>query len=238
MVNKLKRVDMITQFSSGTAAEWNNVLVPVPDRVIVIAVDTGDVKMGDGIRLYVNLPLLFNLKSIVSLRADLDTAELNIQDILNALERINDILGELAQANHTHTFSQIVEFASNGVTYDDISLLTRAQVIRAGQGHVIRQLGIISGNTLTPNLSLGNYQKATLETGSLTINRPTAPNGTTAGEYVLFLTGNHPSTLINLGLKVNYTGGDGLIVLRDQQYKYTFSLYDDMCALFTQLITR
>lgn len=63
----LRLIDSIVQFSNGTQAVWNTITVPIPLGLVVYAVDTTVVKMGDGITLYQNLPILFTLNSIVAI---------------------------------------------------------------------------------------------------------------------------------------------------------------------------
>lgn len=65
--SNLQIINAITQFVGGTQAVWNSVTVPVPQGLVVYATDTTVVKIGDGITLYANLPVLFTLSSITSL---------------------------------------------------------------------------------------------------------------------------------------------------------------------------
>lgn len=240
----LKRVEAITQFVGGTAAEWNNVLVPVPDRVLVIAIDTGEVKMGDGVRLYVNLPVLFNIQQIITMRTELTAVQavigtdpsVNLPDIQAALDQLVAQVENLADADHTHPLNRIQEFQQLNVTIDDFMFLNRVSVATAGQAHVLRSLGTLTGSVFAPTLADGNYQRGTLGVSAVTLNRPILPMNATAGTLTLYLTNNQPSTVVTLGTDMQYAGGDGLIILQGQTYKYKIEIHDTTASVTTTLM--
>ncbi len=70
MSSSLVVIDAITQFLNSTQASWNSILIPIPQGLVVYAVDTTVVKMGDGVTLYAQLPVLFTLSQIIALTAE------------------------------------------------------------------------------------------------------------------------------------------------------------------------
>jgi len=64
-------VDAITQFVGGTQAVWNNVTIPIPAGLVIYATDTTVVKLGDGVTLYVNLPVILTLNTLSSMQQQL-----------------------------------------------------------------------------------------------------------------------------------------------------------------------
>ena len=78
-------IDQIVQFTGATTSDWADVLVPVPDKMIVIT-DDGSVKRGNGTTLWVDLPILFNVDTIINYGTQL--------------------VGK-ANANHVHTMDSI-----------------------------------------------------------------------------------------------------------------------------------
>jgi hypothetical protein len=59
-------IDAVTQFVGGTQTVWNSVTIPIPAGLVVYAVDTTVIKIGDGITLYANLPVLFTLNTLLA----------------------------------------------------------------------------------------------------------------------------------------------------------------------------
>jgi hypothetical protein len=57
----------VIQFGGGSSSQFTNLNAPVPDGILLIALDTGEVKVGDGSTLYASLPTLVTLKSIANL---------------------------------------------------------------------------------------------------------------------------------------------------------------------------
>jgi hypothetical protein len=66
-------IDAITQFLGGTEAVWNTITIPIPTGMVVYAVDTTVLKMGDGVTLYAALPVLLTLNQIVTLNNQVNT---------------------------------------------------------------------------------------------------------------------------------------------------------------------
>jgi len=77
-------IDAITQFVGGTQAIWNDITIPVPQGLIIYAVDTTVVKIGDGITLYVNLPVVITLNTVLTQLSQLSN-ELTINDVNQAI---------------------------------------------------------------------------------------------------------------------------------------------------------
>ena len=63
----LRLIDSITQFVNGTQAVWDDISVPIPNGLVVYAIDTTAIKIGDGVTLYANLPVRLALNSIITL---------------------------------------------------------------------------------------------------------------------------------------------------------------------------
>ena len=59
----LRLIDSITQFVNGTQAVWDDISVPIPNGLVVYAIDTTAIKIGDGVTLYANLPVRLALNS-------------------------------------------------------------------------------------------------------------------------------------------------------------------------------
>ncbi len=63
-------INAVIQFSGATGATWTNLTVPVPSGLITIESDTGIMKRGDGVTLYSNLPVFFNLSTLTTLMSN------------------------------------------------------------------------------------------------------------------------------------------------------------------------
>lgn len=63
----LQSIDSIVQFADGEKEKWNNVDIPIPKGMVIIATDTLDIKIGNGEDLYKDLPILFSLRTIEEL---------------------------------------------------------------------------------------------------------------------------------------------------------------------------
>lgn len=60
-------INSMIQFTGATGAVWNNLTTPVPNGIVTVESDTGILKRGDGVTLYANLPIFFNLSTLVTL---------------------------------------------------------------------------------------------------------------------------------------------------------------------------
>jgi hypothetical protein len=75
-------VKSLTQFFGGTKAVWTDIKSPIPDSMLVMASDTTEVKIGNGVSLYADLPVLFKVSDIVNVfalmntKANIDSPEL------------------------------------------------------------------------------------------------------------------------------------------------------------------
>lgn len=59
-------ISAVVQYQNGTASDWSETTTPVPLGMVIIASDTGEIKMGDGETLYASLPVLITIKRILS----------------------------------------------------------------------------------------------------------------------------------------------------------------------------
>lgn len=85
----LQTIDSITQFVNATQAAWNSINIPIPAGMVIYAIDTTVVKMGDGQTLYANLPVLFTLSditTILSTTSSLSTEYTTLQQAITALQ--------------------------------------------------------------------------------------------------------------------------------------------------------
>ena len=60
-------INAVIQFTGATGAVWTNLTTPIPNGLVTIESDTGIMKRGDGVTLYANLPLFFNLSTLTTL---------------------------------------------------------------------------------------------------------------------------------------------------------------------------
>src|ERR1700692_2134181 len=60
-------INAVIQFSGATGATWSNLTTPVPNGLVTIESDTGILKRGDGVTLYAQLPVFFNLSTLTQL---------------------------------------------------------------------------------------------------------------------------------------------------------------------------
>lgn len=57
----------VFQKFGGTSTAWNDLGVPLPINVVVIASDTLDIKIGNGVDTYANLPVWLNLQDLLDI---------------------------------------------------------------------------------------------------------------------------------------------------------------------------
>lgn len=62
----LRLIDAIQQFFGGSQATWNSITIPIPAGLVVYAVDTTALKIGDGSTLYSDLPVVITLDAIIA----------------------------------------------------------------------------------------------------------------------------------------------------------------------------
>ena len=91
VTSQLRAMSSVTQGHAGTRAAWTNTTVPVPDGMIILALDDGSLVRGDGVSLYKDLPAILYLSQIEALLAKLDELESAIGDI--SLETILMLTG-------------------------------------------------------------------------------------------------------------------------------------------------
>ena len=56
----LNRIDVLVMFNEGSSTAWNNVTVPVPDGAFIIDDVNKEIKKGDGVTLFANLPVVLD----------------------------------------------------------------------------------------------------------------------------------------------------------------------------------
>lgn len=111
----LALIGAITQFANGTQAVWNDITIPIPYGLVVYAIDTTAVKIGDGATLYVNLPVVFTLNSIITLAqqvaSDTSTLQSQIQTYLTT-----QLTGYVSNAGLTETLAGYATIAGLATT--------------------------------------------------------------------------------------------------------------------------
>jgi hypothetical protein len=112
--SNLQVIEAITQFVGGTQAVWNSIAVPVPAGMVVYALDTTAVKMGDGQTLYANLPVLFTISSIVSLTNLVNTLNTSTQGMSTTVSGLET---EYAALEAAVTALQTAVSTLGGTTY-------------------------------------------------------------------------------------------------------------------------
>lgn len=121
-------LESLTQFIDGTLAEWNNQTVPVPKGLVVIASDTGDVRLGDGTALFQDLPTLFKIQELLTIGSDLNTVKsqialkLNITDVYIAIANppvgtYPDVINGIFTPDSRNGLNQSVTFVSRAVEF-------------------------------------------------------------------------------------------------------------------------
>lgn len=87
----LALINSITQFIGGTQGIWNTITAPVPQGMVVYAIDTTALKLGDGQTLYANLPVLFYLNSITSIAQQIASLTQQLAGTLSSTQISQDI---------------------------------------------------------------------------------------------------------------------------------------------------
>lgn len=64
----IKQIKSMLQFSRGGSLVWEALVTPVPDNVVAFSIDDGVFKLGDGVTLYKNLPVLFTFNELISVQ--------------------------------------------------------------------------------------------------------------------------------------------------------------------------
>jgi hypothetical protein len=125
-------INSITQFVGGTDDEWLSLDSILPNKMTVIALDTGYVKRGDGTKTYAQLPVLFNINDIVDIGVQLQNkADLVHEHEITAIVGLVDALNGKAASVHSHTLAQLPEVQGAldlkaSMTYVDSGLAGKA----------------------------------------------------------------------------------------------------------------
>lgn len=119
-------IDQIVQFTGATATEWADVLIPIPDRMMVLDAD-GNIKRGDGVTLWVDLPVLFNADVIAEYATELiSKAPLDHYHTISAIEGLTNALDALSAAIATKASSAEIEAAIADAVTDPSSAVVTA----------------------------------------------------------------------------------------------------------------
>lgn len=103
-------INSITQFVGGTNDEWLSLDSILPNKMTVIALDTGYVKRGDGTKTYAQLSVLFNINDIVDIGIQLQgKADRVHEHEIAAVIGLVDALSGKAPTVHSHTLAQLPE---------------------------------------------------------------------------------------------------------------------------------
>lgn len=62
----LRQIKSLVQFAKGNRLAWEVMDVPIPSGVVVLSLDDRDLKLGDGVTLYHQLPVLFNFDDLLA----------------------------------------------------------------------------------------------------------------------------------------------------------------------------
>jgi hypothetical protein len=93
-------IESLFQATGALQSDWDSIELPIPSGMVVLATDTGNVKIGDGVTLYGNLPIAFNLTAIAT-----------FQTLLNGK----------ANLIHTHQQSDIINlFQPNRFVFEGV----------------------------------------------------------------------------------------------------------------------
>ena len=190
----LRLIDSITQFVNGTQAVWNNISIPIPSGVVVYAVDTTVVKMGDGVTLYAALPVLFTINSIITLS----------QEISAFLENENNNTGGGTGGGSSVTLDQVQNYVTNILS----TYITQGQLTTD-----------LSGYVTTPAIvtALSNLLVSPVFTGN-----PTAPTQAQTINDTTLATTAFVHTAINTILSGTGTGtGNGITTAQLESYVTT-----------------
>lgn len=134
----------LTQFVGGTQAVWDTVEIPVPNGLVVYAPDTTAIKVGNGSSRYSELPVLFNLSTILGLVDQVNANSTNVA-ILQA-----QMVG--VQASLTSIVSQLTTLSLGGGLSDlggDLSGTPATAEIVAIDGVPISVIGANPGDNIT-----------------------------------------------------------------------------------------
>ena len=110
----LQSIDSIVQFADGEKAKWNNVDIPIPKGMVIIATDTLEVKIGNGEDIYKDLPVLFSFRTILDLMDKVNELAEQIA-ITNQSVDNGDVSGDTFQFSLKDGNKHLVRFTSNNV---------------------------------------------------------------------------------------------------------------------------
>jgi hypothetical protein len=168
----VKLINVVTQVVGGTKAAWDNTTQPIPDKVLAIEMDTGDVKRGDGEKLYSQLPVLFNINEFIQHMQTLNSkAPIDHEHTTSAIRDLTTILEGKANTSHAHSVGQINGLAEaldrlvsiDGYNADKLDLESRFVTIIKNAKDLVRTPEIVSpvggetGVLRTPTITTTAY---------------------------------------------------------------------------------
>ena len=110
----LRLINAVTQFVGGTQAVWNDITLPIPEGLVVYAVDTTALKLGDGSTLYADLPVLFNLNTLTTKLSGFRT-QLSSDTTLYVVQSGSDITGNGSNTAPFASLSAAWNYAVNNL---------------------------------------------------------------------------------------------------------------------------
>jgi N-acetylneuraminic acid mutarotase len=146
----LYEIESILQYEKGTDSVWNNTTIPIPNKVMIYAIDTKTIKVGNGYTLYKDLPTLFNLAEATSCQNFVDQfpdlsvddagsiiyvgddstyhlSDIKIENIVSQNEML-DTLNMYSDVNHIHpelyTPDELVDHIHGGVYSKDDDIIS------------------------------------------------------------------------------------------------------------------
>lgn len=222
MSGSIRLIKGSTQFTNSTRTEWNASTVPLGDGLFAIETDTGNVKVGDGHTLFVNLPVLFNMNEIISMAA---TVQIMAGTIATLQSRIDELLAIIDTLN-----TDVGNLGDNAVRVDQMS------VARKGIGHEIYDHGVVTMDQLELTFDNSAVQQAILDTQSLELSLVGLEDNISS-TLVITLSAMSNSVSVSLVNGITYTGGDGTIILPGQSYEYKFTVKGSSISLTTHRIS-
>ena len=188
----LRLINTITQFLNGSQAVWNNITIPIPLGLVVYAIDTTAVKIGDGVTLYADLPVWFTLNSIGTLAQEVETlmAEIQLLAPINSpsftgtptapTQSANDSSIKLATTAYTdRAIAAVALQAAAGITQDELTILLNNALIGVESSATplmdgIGSVGVSAKFSREDHVHPSDTSRAPLDSPALT-GTPTAP---------------------------------------------------------------
>ena len=184
-MSNVSEISALIQFLNGTAAAWSDTTVPPPSGCIIYATDTTAIKLGDGVTLYSNLPIIITLNQLLGLTSALNNyALINSQTFTGTPKCPTPATGDTSSqivnsqfvANSMAVVENIITNLGNSIGGEITSINTLIASITATIGT------IPNGNTVAAllaamiSLSQPNQWSAQQSSVPVTITWPTTGN--------------------------------------------------------------